>query len=69
LGEEHNNHWNRSVAVFLTDKSTSGYSTFNDSLSTVALLDFSDKILINHMYPKPGMIGGAIALISQFKKV
>jgi hypothetical protein len=69
LGTAHNNDWNKTVAVFLTDRGSAGYSVFVDSLSTVQLTDYSDKIIINHMYPKPGMIGGTIDLVKKLKNV
>lgn len=69
LGTEHNNDWNRSVALYLTDRGSTGYSVFEDSLSNVALTDYSDKIIINHMYPKPGMLGNVRDIIKNMKKV
>ena len=55
LGTEHNNDWNKNVAIYLTDKgSNSSYSVFQDTLSTVALTDYSDKINITHIFPKIG---------------
>lgn len=69
LGTAHNTDWNKTVAIYLTDKQSSIYSEFVDSLSTVQLTDYSNKIVINHMYPKPGMIGGAIDLVSKLKNV
>ena len=69
LGAVHNTDWNKTVAIYLTDKSSSTYSVFVDSLSNVQLTDYSDKIIINHMYPKPGMINGAIDLVKRLKNV
>lgn len=69
LGTEHNNDWNRSVAIYTTDRGGSGYSVFIDSLSTVQMGDYADKIIINHIFPKPGMIGGVIDLEKRLKKV
>ena len=69
LGTEHNNDYNKTVAIYLTDKSSSSYSVFVDSLSTVALTDYSDKIIINHITPKPGMVVGVIDLSRRLKKV
>lgn len=69
LGTEHNNDWNKNVAVYLTDRVELSYSVFVDSLSTVALGNYSDKIVITHMYPKPGMINGTIGLVKKLKKV
>jgi hypothetical protein len=54
LGEAHNSDWNKSVAVYLTDRMSVSYSVYQDSLSTVALGDFSDKIAVAHVYPKIG---------------
>ena len=54
LGDEHNIDWNKNVAVYLRDRMSGGYSVYQDSLSTVALGDFSDKIAIAHIYPKIG---------------
>jgi hypothetical protein len=50
----HTNDWNKKVTIFLTDKSTHGYSVYIDSLSTVAIGDYSDKVQITHVYPKIG---------------
>jgi len=54
INVEHNNDWNKSVTIYLTDKSSSGYSVYIDSLSTVAVGDYSDKVQITHIYPKIG---------------
>ena len=69
LGTEHNNDWNKSVAVYLTDRGSSGYSVFQDSLSTVAITDYTDKINITHYYPKPGWGGKVYEAIRNFRKV
>lgn len=67
LGNEHNNDWNKSVAIYLTDKGSSGYSEYDDSLSVVGLNDYSDKIVINHLMPKPGMVRDVHAMIMKMK--
>jgi hypothetical protein len=54
LGAEHNNDWNKNVAVYLTDRSSSSYTTYQDSLSTVQLTDWADKISITHYVQKIG---------------
>src|SRR5690349_3322087 len=58
LGSEHTSDWNTTVSIYLTDKVEESYSVYVDSLSTIALTNFSDKIVVNHVYPKPGMIVG-----------
>ena len=54
LTAEHTLDWNKNVSVLLTDRMSVTYSVFQDSLSTVALGDYSDKINIAHIYPKIG---------------
>jgi hypothetical protein len=54
MGAEHKLDWNKNVAIYLTDRMSVSYSVYQDSLSTVALGDFSDKIAIAHIYPKVG---------------
>jgi len=56
ISKEHTADWNRNVAPLVTDKGSSGYSTFNDELSTVQLTDYSNNIIIVHTYIKPGQI-------------
>lgn len=50
----HNTDWHKSVTPFLTERGSSGYSVYVDSLSTIAIGDYSDKIQITHIYPKVG---------------
>jgi hypothetical protein len=69
LGAEHTADWNKNVAPYTTGQGTQSYSTFNADLSTVQLTDYSDKIIINHMFPKPGMLNGVSGLIKKQKKV
>jgi len=69
LGTEHNNDWNRTVAIYTIDRGGAGYAAFIDSLSTVQLTDYTDKIIITHIFPKPGMINGVIELENKLKKV
>jgi hypothetical protein len=69
LGTEHNNDWNKNVAIFLTDRSSSTYSVYQDSLSTVAITDYADKININHIIPKPGWGYKVREMISKFRPV
>ena len=54
INEAHNNDWHKSVTIHLTDKGSSGYSVYIDSLSTVAVGDYSDKVQVTHVFPKLG---------------
>ena len=67
MGDEHNIDWNKSVAIYLTDKTFAGYFVYQDSLSTVALGDFSDKISITHVFPKIGRSNKIISVINKLK--
>ena len=69
LGALHTADWNKNVAPFTTGMGTQSYSTYNADLSTVQLTDYADKIIISHMYPKPGMLNGVSDLIKRQKKV
>lgn len=54
LGVEHNNDWNKTVTIYLTDKSSNSFYAYQDSLSTAKLTDWSDKIAITHWVQKVG---------------
>jgi len=69
LGKAHTDDWNKNVSIYLSDRNQQTYGIYVDSLSTVALTNYTDKIVINHMYPKPGMINGAVDLVKKLKKV
>jgi hypothetical protein len=69
LGNEHNNDWNKNVAIYLTDRGSSMYSAYIDSLSTVAIGDYSDKIQITHYFTKVGWAGKVYDAIKSFKNV
>jgi hypothetical protein len=68
LGDEHNMDWHKNVAIYLTDRQSASYSIYQDSLSTVALGDFSDKINISHVYPKVGQGENVVKMIKKLRK-
>jgi len=67
INEAHNNDWHKSVTIHLTDKSSHGYSVYIDSLSTVALGDYSDKVQVTHVYPKIGSSYRVATLLKNLK--
>lgn len=67
ISDEHQADWNKNIAIHLTDKQSGGYSVYVDSLSTVALGDFSDKIQITHVYPKIGWGNKIVRMIKRLK--
>jgi hypothetical protein len=68
LSAEHNTDWNRNVAVYLTDRGSASYSVYEDTLSTVAMTDYADKINITHWFPKLGWGPKVRETLSQMKK-
>ena len=69
LGDEHNIDWHKNVAMYLTDKQSATYSVYEDTLSTVAVGDYSDKIQIDHVYPKVGSADQVRKILAQRRKV
>ena len=69
ISAEHKLDWEKNVYPLTTGAGTSGYSQFNADMSTVQLTDYSDKIIITHMYPKPGMINKMTDMVKKLKKV
>ncbi len=68
LGAEHQNDWNKSVAIYLTDKYESAFAEYNEKLSNGQLTDYSDKYAVTHVFPKPGMYGNALEIFTNMKK-
>lgn len=69
LGDAHMADWNNAVAPLTTGAGTQAFVTFLEEYSTVQVTDYADKIIINHMYPKPGMIINVKDMVSKMKKV
>jgi hypothetical protein len=68
LGAAHMQDWHKNVSMYLTDRQSAGYSVYIDSLSTIAVGDFTDKINISHVYPKIGQSDNVVNMIKKFKK-
>ncbi|HSN59461.1 MAG TPA: hypothetical protein VLR49_00895 [Ferruginibacter sp.] len=69
LGKAHTEDWAKNVAPLTLDRGSTGYSEYSAELSNVAVTDYTDKIIITHMYPKSGMINQATALVRKMKNV
>lgn len=69
ISNEHSEDWAKNVMPLATDRWQAGYYDFMPDLSTVQLTDYADKIVINHLTPKPGMTVRIKALIAKLKKV
>lgn len=68
LGEAHTMDWNKNVSVHLTDRQSAGYSVYIDSLSTIAVGEFTDKINVMHLYPKMGRSDELVKMLKRAKK-
>lgn len=68
LGDEHTKDWNKSVALYISDKYSSTYSEYMEDLSTVQLVSYTDKIAITHVFPKPGLSNMVEALLKKIKR-
>lgn len=68
LGAEHTNDWNKNIAPHITQRYQSTYAVYQEDLSTVALGDYSDKIIITHYYPKTGYGPPLRAMLVKMKK-
>lgn len=68
LGHEHEMDWHKNIAVHLTDRYSASYSVYVDTLSTIALGEFTDKINITHVYPKMGKGEEVVQIIRKLRK-
>jgi hypothetical protein len=50
-----------------SERGTSTYSEFQEDMSTVQLTDYADKIILNHLCPKPGMTAALDEMIKKMK--
>jgi hypothetical protein len=68
INVEHNNDWHKNVTPFLTERYAVSYAVFIDSLSTIAIDDYADKMQITHIYPKPGCTKNMVSMLVKLKK-
>ncbi|MGI8582507.1 MAG: hypothetical protein ACR2KX_09930 [Chitinophagaceae bacterium] len=69
LGKAHQDDYAMNITPLLTDKGYSSYSLYRADLSSVALTEYSNKIAINHVFPKPGYGGDMEDVIKNLKKM
>lgn len=69
LGDAHTLDWAKNVSPYITERTSSTYSVFNEELSSVSISDLADKIIIQHYFAKPGKVANTGNLISKLKKV
>lgn len=54
LGAEHTADLQKNIGILTLGRGTTDFFLFREDLSTVQPTDYSDKISITHVYPKPG---------------
>jgi len=64
----HTSDWDKTVEVFISKTTSSGYSTYQAGMSTAKQTDYADNIILTHMYIKPGKIDKAWDIIEKMKK-
>lgn len=69
ISKEHITDWSQNVLPLTTGQGISIYPVFMPDLSTVQMTDYADKIVINHMTARPGMINAVLELIKKQQKV
>ncbi|MFI5131463.1 MAG: hypothetical protein ACHQFX_15785 [Chitinophagales bacterium] len=69
ISKEHQMDWDNNVSPLTTGNGGASYSEFNADMSTVQLTDYADKIVIGHLFPKPGMIVKMTDMLKKLKKV
>jgi hypothetical protein len=69
LGEAHQTDYAKTVAPYLTERSTTSFTTFREDLSTAKMTDKADKVAMNHIYPKPGYGEEVEEILKKLKKV
>jgi hypothetical protein len=62
------NDWNKTVAIYLTERTRKSYYLFRDSLSTASFNDTADIIILNHQYPKGGVASNVIGMLRKERK-
>lgn len=69
LGDVHMADWVKSVEALTEGKGSTSYSMYREDLSAAKLTEFTDKISVNHIYPKQGEFEEVEARLKKFKKV
>lgn len=69
ISELHTADWEKNVMPSTADRGTASYSEFIEDLSTVKLTDYAEKIIITHLYPKPGMVVNVEELLKKMKPI
>lgn len=69
LGDVHMADWIKSVEALTEGKGSTSYSVYREDLSAAMVTEFTDKISINHIFPKQGEFDKVEARLKKLKKV
>lgn len=69
ISKEHTADWNTNVSPLTTGQGMMGFAIYREDLSSVPLLDFTDKFALTHVFPKEGWGDTVGALIKKVKVV
>lgn len=69
ISKEHTADWNTSISPLTTGQGTQGFSVYREDLSSVPLLEFSEKMALTHIFPKQGYSDTIAAIIKKVKTV
>lgn len=69
ISADHNSDFLKSISIHLGRTGSSSFATYNAGLSTAGLTEWTDKIIINHWYPKPGKNGEMADVIARMKNM
>lgn len=69
LGVAHTADWANNVMPLTIERGSTSYSEYSAELSNIGVTDYTEKVVITHMYPKSGMVVQATDLVKQLKQV
>ncbi|HUP12033.1 MAG TPA: hypothetical protein VM187_07475 [Niastella sp.] len=69
ISKEHTADWNTNISPMTTGQGMQGYAVYREDLSSVPLLEFSEKMAITHVFPKQGYGDTVAAMIKKVKVV
>jgi hypothetical protein len=69
LGDVHMADWVKSVEALTEGKGSTSYSVYREDLSAAKVTEFTDKISVNHIYPKQGEFDKVESRLKKLKKV
>lgn len=67
LGAEHTEDWDKNIAPLLTERGSESYGEFNAEASTAVMNDYAEKVVLFHIYPKPGKYVAVMNLVKSLK--